>query len=393
MFFVGIDVASQKHDCCVLDAQGKVFIQFQFQNNHKGFSYLLETLCGLDSVENIKIGLEATGIYSTNLLDFLWRNGFEATTFNPLHIKKRLSATTLRKTKTDKSDAKFIADTVMHENSQPDTPVLYHISELKSLTRFRFQLVSDCSRAKIQAKAALHILFPEFSSAFSDVFGSSAKAVLNKYPSAFDIAKCRASSLEKLLLTASRGRFGRLKAEQLKTLAKHSIGIFSSAKALSLQFHLQQIALFESQIAQVNLQIKAIMDDIASPILSIPGIGYTLGAAILAEIGDIHRFSSHAKLLAFAGMEPSVYQSGNFRPSSGKMVKRGSPHLRWALGQAARLVPQYSNTFSLYLNKKISENKHYCVATSHVAKKLVRVLFAILLKNISFNDNISDFVA
>lgn len=393
MFFVGIDVASQKHDCCILDERGKVFAQFQFQNNYKGFSYLLENLCGLDSATNIKIGLEATGIYSTSLLDFLWRNGFEATTFNPLHIKKRLSATTLRKTKTDKSDAKFIADTVMHENFQPDTPILYHISELKSLTRFRFQLVQDCSRAKIQAKAVLHTLFPEFSSAFSDVFGTSAKAVLNKYPSALDITKCRISSLEKLLLSASRGRFGHLKAEQLKELAKRSIGVFSVAKSLSLQFYLQQISLFENQIAQVNSQIKTIMDDIDSPILSIPGIGYTLGAAILAEVGDVNRFSSPAKLLAFAGMEPSVYQSGNFHPSSGKMVKRGSPHLRWALGQAARLVPQYSKTFSLYLDKKISENKHYCVAISHVAKKLVRVLFSLLRKNISFSDDFSQFAA
>ena len=393
MFFVGIDVASQKHDCCVLDAQGKVCAEFQFRNNREGFDYLFEILSQLDSAENIKIGLEATGIYSTNLLAFLRRNGFEATTFNPLHIKKRLSATTLRKTKTDKSDAKFIADTVMHETSQPDTPVSYHISELKSLTRFRFQLVQDCSRAKIQAKAALPTLFPEFSSAFSDVFGASAKAILSKYPSAADVANCRISSLEKVLSSASRGRFGRAKAEELKQLAKQSIGVFSAAKALALQSYLQQIQLFEAQVAEVDRQIKAIMDEIDSPILSVPGIGYTLGATILAEIGDVRRFSSPAKLLAFAGMEPSIYQSGNFKPSSGKMVKRGSPHLRWALGQAARLVPQYTHTFSLYLDKKLSENKHYSVATSHVAKKLVRVLFAILSKDVSFSDNISHFAA
>jgi len=290
MFFVGIDVASQKHDCCVLDAQGKVCAEFQIRNNRDGFDYLLEILSQLDSAENIKIGLEATGIYSTNLLAFLRRNGFEATTFNPLHIKKRLSATTLRKTKTDKSDAKFIADTVMHETSQPDTPVSYHISELKSLTRFRFQLVQDCSRAKIQAKAALHTLFPEFSSAFSDVFGASAKAILSKYPSAADVANCRISSLEKVLSSASRGRFGRAKAEELKQLAKQSIGVFSAAKALALQSYLQQIQLFEAQVAEVDRQIKAIMDEIDSPILSVPGIGYTLGATILAEIGDVHRF-------------------------------------------------------------------------------------------------------
>lgn len=141
MFYVGIDVASQKHDCCVLNDRGEIWDEFQIQNNLKGFTYLLQKLMEISVPLNIKIGLEATGIYDTDLTDFLRRKGFEVTTFNPLQIKKRLCATTLRKTKTDRSDARFLANTVMREAFQPDTSVSYHISELKSLSRLRFHLV------------------------------------------------------------------------------------------------------------------------------------------------------------------------------------------------------------------------------------------------------------
>ena len=387
MIYVGIDVASQKHDCCILDRKGALCAEFQIQNTQEGFSLLLQKLTEFSTPESTKIGLEATGIYSTNLTAFLRRNGFEVTTFNPLQIKKRLSATTLRKTKTDKSDARFIADTVMQEAPQPDIPVSYHISELKSLSRLRFHLVQERSKAKTRAKAALHVLFPEFASAFSDMFGASARAVLIKYSSAKQLADCQLNALAELLQTASRGRFGLQKAAELKQLAANSIGADSPARALSLQFYLEQIQLLSTQITALEQQIKALMEQLDSPILSVPGIGYILGAAILSEIGDIHRFASPAKLLAFAGLEPSIYQSGRYQSASGSMVKRGSPHLRWALMQAARLVPRFNDVFGQYLNKKLSEHKHFSVASSHVAKKLVRVIFALLKNNVYFSSS------
>ncbi len=388
MFYVGIDVASQKHDCCVLDERGRIRDEFQISNTQEGFSCLLRKLTELSTPLETKIGLEATGIYDSNLTAFLRRKGFEVMTFNPLQIKKRLSATTLRKTKTDRSDARFLAITVMQGAFQPDTPVSYHISELKSLSRLRFQLVKERSKVKTQVKAALHILFPEFESAFSDIFGAAATAVLTAYPSARQIMNCELDSLAKLLKKASRGRLGLDKAAELKQLAANSIGIASKAKETALQCYLEQIQLLNKQVDLLEREIKALMEHIDSPILSVPGISYTLGATILSELGDIHRFSSPAKLLAFAGLDPSVYQSGKYAPSSGTMVKRGSPYLRWALIQAARLVPRFDPTFGQYLRKKLSEGKHFSVASSHVAKKLVRVIFALLTKNVSFSPNI-----
>ena len=384
--YFGIDVASEKHNCCIIDSKEHVLTEFSFSNDQIGFSQLLHYLNHPSIPNGVKrhIGLEATGVYGENLTEFLRRNGFEVTTFNPLTVKKQLTATTLRKTKTDKSDAKFLAIMLVRGNYEPDAPTLYHISELKSLSRKRFLLVKKRSGAKNVAKALITKLFPEYSKIFTDTFGVSSMAILMKYPSASDIAACRPSSLAKILETSSRGRFGLDKAKFIIELAKNSVGKYSSADALSLIMTLEEIEFFSRQIERVEQEIHLIFKENPSPILSIPGIGEVIGAMIVSEIGNIKRFSNPNKLLAFAGLEPSVYQSGKFTPDSGSMVKRGSPYLRWALMWAARLVPRYSITFGDYLDKKSTEGKHFNVATSHVAKKLVRVIFSLEKNNSVF---------
>jgi len=387
MFFVGIDVSSAKHDCCILDSSRKPIRSFMILNNRKGFSGLSAVLTELAAPEDIKIGLEATGIYGDNLANFLRRKGYNVCTINPLLCKKHQSATTLRKTKNDRSDAKNIALIVASEDLQPDQPLSYHIVELKSLSRARFLTVKDRSSLKNKVKRLVTVLFPELLDAFTDLFGASGMALMTRYPSAKALAACNLDTLTELLRTASRSRFGREKAEALRKLAKESIGTFSDSAVFQLRLLLKRIELLNTQIEMYDDEIRRLMDQLDSPILSLPGIGYTLGAMILSEIGDIKRFSSPAKLLAFAGLEPSVYQSGKFNPASGKMVKRGSPFLRWALLQAATYAPAFSITFTAYYDKKRLEGKSPSVAHSHVAKKLVRVIFALLSKNASFIDS------
>ncbi len=388
MFYVGLDVASEKHDCCILDKDKKVEKIFSIANSSSGFHALLAELKGL-SDQDIKIGLEATGIYSENLSVFLRRNGFDVSTINPLLIKKHQCSTTLRKTKTDKADAKGIARYIAGEDFQPDLPVSYHVQELKSLTRARFSAVQDRSALKNKVKRLVQLLFPELLGEFSDLFGRSASAILRQYPSAAKLAACRCNALAALLRKTSRGRFGQAKAEHLKQLAKSSIGNPSPARTLELKMLLDRIDLLSEQISEYEQEIKRIMDQLDPSILSIPGISYTLGATILAEIGNIQRFASPAKLLAFAGLEPSIYQSGKFVPTSGKMVKRGSPFLRWALIQAAGYVPMYSSTFAQYRAKKLGEGKPAAVTRSHVAKKLVRIIFSLLSHHSSFSDQLA----
>lgn len=383
--YVGIDIAKDKHNCCIMDETQSILHEFVFLNSREGFDRLLSNLMALSTPENSYIGLEATGVYGENLCAFLRRNGFELTTFNPLSVKKRLQATTLRKTKTDVGDARFLAYIMTQGNNQSDAPLSYHISELKSLSRKRFFTVQKRSGVKNQINAILSVTFPEFLKAFSDPYGASALAVLNRYSSPQELVRCRTATLTSLLAKASRGSFGRDKAIELKTLAAASIGTHSDAKILELSFALQELALYTEQISILESEIEKLMALIDSPVTTVPGIGTVLGAMIVSEIGSFKRFSSPDKLLAFAGLDPSVYQSGKFIPSSGTMLKRGSPYLRWALIQSARLVSRFSPAFRNFLDKKLSEGKHYSVATVHVAKKLVRVLFALSASNSTFS--------
>lgn len=385
MIYVGIDIASEKHDCCILGEHNKKLESFSFSNTRDGFISLLAACKKYAEPEQTKIGLESTGIYGDNLRDFLRRNGYEIHTFNPLLIKKSIQATTLRKTKTDKSDASFLASYLARELPDPDPQISYHISELKSLTRARFSVVGACSKAKTQLKALLVQVFPEFHTAFSDVFGVAAIAILRKYPTAKKLSAARKTAVAKILSEASRHRLGEEKAAMLIDLAKNSVGCHSETKALEMQYYLDQIELNTAYIRRYEAAIREIMNEIDSPITTIPGIGLVLGAMILAELGDVTRFATPEKVLAFAGLDPSIYQSGKYTPASGTMVKRGSPQLRWALLMAARSTIVHNPNIAIYYQKKLSEGKHYNVICSHIAKKLVRILYSLLKKNTPYS--------
>lgn len=385
MTYVGIDVSSEKHDCCIMKEDGTYEV-FTFKNSENGFMDLLDRL---PPSEDTIIGLEATGIYGKNLVDFLRRKGFKTVTFNPLNIKRLAAATTLRKTKTDKTDAKFIARSIAVLDVQPDHDILYHIYELKSLSRARFSVVKDRSKLENQFKSTLMQVFPEFVSFFSDCFGATALAVLEKYVSPRNIAKCRLSTLAKLMHTSSRGHFGYDEAQKLIILAGSTIGNDSETANIMIPYYVSQIRILSKQISVLEKQMSVILAEIDSPITTIPGIGTVLGSMILSEIGDINRFSTPAQLLAFAGLEPSVSESGKSVHSTGKMVKRGSSYLRWAIIQVARNANLHCKVFADYLEKKRRQGKHFNVAVSHLAKKIVRVIFAILQKNTPFDPQFS----
>jgi transposase len=388
MIYVGIDVASDKHDCCILDGSGTALREnFTFRNTRDGFNELLRTVTFFlpgKRYSDARIGLESTGHYSVNLTNFLKAEGFEVTIFNPLHVNLYRKAQTLRKTKTDKTDARFLATMLFSDNSKPYTPVSYQISELKALVRHRFRLVSLRSRLKVSVARTVTILFPELLSAVWSIHQASSYALLLEYPTAKQIASCHLTHLASLLTEHSHGKYGREKALEIRALAEKSIGLNSCSVGFELQQTIRIIQNIQREILILDKQIKAVMKEINSPILTVPGISYTLGSIILAEIGDITRFQNPAKLLAFAGLEPSTYQSGKFTAGNTPMVKRGSTYLRWAFLNAARLVSMRDDTFKTYCHKKKAEGKHHNVAMSHVGKKLVRVVFHLLKTNTSF---------
>jgi transposase len=378
MIYVGIDVAKDKHDCIILNSNGKVvFDVFTIQNNIDGFEDLLFKIKATEKYpDKVKVGLEATGHYSCNILGFLKNKGLSTIVINPLYTSLSRKSISLRKTKTDKVDARTIACMIMSDvNLKPYSDTLYLNEDLKSLTRYRFNKVAQRAKLKISVSRLVNILFPELEKLVSTLHGKAVYELLSEFPSAQHIASANLKHLTNLLHTASKGRFQRASAEEIRQAARKSIGSYLPAKSLELKHTIKLIRELNSEITEIEAEIKKIMDVIDSPIISIPGIGQNLGAVILAEIGDFSRFESPDKILAFAGCSPSTYQSGQLYSSHAKMEKRGSRYLRWALLNAAAYVCKWEPTFATYLAKKLAEGKHYYVALSHAAKKLVRVLY------------------
>ena len=383
MIYVGIDVAKDKHDCCILGSDGEVlFSPFTIPNSLQGLDVLYEKIWSLTSdISEIKVGLEATGHYHLNLLRSLLDNGLPSFVINPLHTNLYRKGQSLRKTKTDKVDAASIAMMLLTDRTlKPYSDTSYHNEELKSLTRYRFDKVQERARLKTSVTRLVNILFPELEKILPSLHMASAYALLSEFPGASHVAKAHLTHLKNLLYTASKGRYGRDMAVSIREAASSSIGSFSPAKSLELKHTIQLIEILSEEINEIEKSINTIMDTLNSPITSIPGLKNRMGAMIVAEIGDFTRFDNADQILAYAGLSPSTYQSGQMTGSAySHMEKRGSRYLRYALFNATIYVCMWEPVFNAYLAKKRAEGKHYYVAISHACKKLIRTIYRMQL--------------
>ncbi len=380
MIYVGIDVAKSKHDCYITNSDGEILAEpFTITNNKEGFLDLFGRIKATGvKIPDVKAGLESTGHYSYNILGFLIDNNVPTFLINPMHTNLYRKSLSLRQTKTDKVDSRTIAMMLMSGmDLQSYSSASYHNEELKSLTRYRFDKVQERAKLKTSVSRLVVILFPELEALVPTLHENTVYQLLAEYPGASFIADAHLTKLSNLVETASRGHYDKAKAIEIRNAARNSIGSVMSAKSLELQHTIHLIREFDSEIADVEERIKAIMDAIDSPILTIPGINYRMGAMILAEIGDFSRFSSADKILAYAGMAPMVYQSGTYESTHAHMEKRGSKYLRFALFNASKYVCIWNPEFKAYLAKKRAEGKHYNVAVCHAARKLVRLLYAL----------------
>ena len=378
MIYVGIDVAKDKHDCFITNSDGEILFKvFTITNNLEGFDSLYQKIKSITTDPKIiKVGLEATGHYSYNLLGYLIDKGLPTFVINPLHTNLYRKSLSLRQTKTDKVDARTIAYMLMSDvNLKSYSDSLYHNEELKSLTRYRFDKVKERAKLKTSISRLICILFPELEKLIPSLHMSSIYKMLAEFPGAKHISNAHLKRLTNLLSEASKGHYGKETAIAFRDAARNSIGSYMPAKSLELKHTIKLIQELDSEIDEIENEIKTIMDEINSPILSIPGINYRMGAMIIAEIGSFDRFDSPDKLLAYAGLSPSTYQSGQLDGAYAHMEKRGSRYLRYALYNATKYVCHGDSVFAAYLAKKRAEGKHYNVAISHAAKKLIRVIY------------------
>ena len=365
MYFVGIDISKFKHDCAIIDELGDVITpSWSFQNDCEGFSLFRELLDALDGEK--KIGLEATGHYGQNLKLFLENNGFTFMEFNPLLINRFVRSKSLRKTKTDSIDALMIARYLMTVEYKPYPPSFFTFEKLKSLTRFRDSLIRQRSKQLVEFTNILDKVFPEFKPFFKGKFSVTALYILAHYASPEKISNMNSKSYESLR-RLSRGRFSMVDFVELKSLARNTVGATNDYLLQEMEITIDIYNQLQSKVEEIEQQINDCVLVLDPPILTIPGIGVSSAAVILSEFGDFSKFSSPSKLLSFAGMEPRYFQSGTSE-CTGKMVKHGSSHLRYAIMNCAQTVINNEPTFAAYYAKKRAEGKGHLVALSHIAK-------------------------
>lgn len=383
MVYIGIDIAKFKHFASVVSSDGEVIVKpFSFENSREGFMKLVEEI---ENFQDCLIGLESTGHYAENLIYFLYDRGYKIGVINPLQTDA-LRDSNIRKTKTDKIDTKLIVQCLMLKKYSLVKSQDINIIKLRRLCRFRLEMVQQQTRIKTQLTTCLDTVFPELSSFFKgNLHLKTTYALLEKYPSSKSIRSARIDGLTNVLYNNSKGKYNQEKAIQLKTLAKNSVGIDNPAIDLQIQCLIKQLRLYQKQIKDIDLSIMTLMGILNSPILTIPGVGYTLGAMIISEIGDIKRFSNPTKLLAFAGLDPVIKQSGNFQADQMKISKRGSTYIRYAIYRVAFLIIYNNEIFHNFYLTKRSQGKNHRVALGHVCNKLVRVIFKILTDEIPFN--------
>lgn len=385
MIYVGIDIAKLNHFASAISSDGEVLIEpFKFTNDNDGFLLLLSKLSSFDK-SSLIIGLESTAHYGNNLLAFLVPKGFQVCLINPIQTST-MRKNNIRKTKTDKVDTLIICKTLMMQPHRFITLYDIGLLQLKNLGRFRQKTVKQRTRLKIQLTSYVDQVFPELQYFFkSGIHHKGCYALLKEAPSPEAIASMHLTHLTHLLKSASHGHFKRETAVELRVLAQKSVG--NSDKSLSIQIthSIEQIELLDRQLEQIESEMTDIVRSLDSVIMTIPGIGYINGGMILGEIGDISRFTSPSKLLAFAGLDPSVYQSGNFEAKHTRMSKRGSRALRYALINAAHNIVKNNKTFQDYYNQKMSEGRSHYNALGHCAGKLVRIIYKMLTDNVAFN--------
>ena len=388
MLYIGVDISKYKHDCIVINDAGVIIRNvFSFENSRTGFTQFMAMYRSLNPKEIKKIGFEATGHYQDNFKVFLEGLGLSFMELNALLVHKFKNSQTLRGVKTDKTDARLIASYLSSIEFKPYPKISYHTLALRSLCMRHFDLIKERTRYLIRITNFLDRTFPEFKEFIEgNIKSKTCMYLLHNYGVPDKIANMNILSYQNIR-KESHGRFSLFKFDKLKDLAKNTIGFSYETDLLEIQSLLRVYDALQDEISIVENEITTHMSKIKSHIPSILGIGIVSAATIVAEIEDISRFSSPNKILAFAGLDPRIYQSGT-QEFKGRMNKKGSVVLRRVLMNCAESMLLHNPTFHSYYKKKREEGKSHRVALSHVARKLVRVIYKLETEGIDYNQTI-----
>ncbi len=380
MIFVGIDVASQKHDFFISNDCGEFYRKrsITIPNDYEGYKKLhkaINDFCGELNDYEVRIGLESTGFYHKNILTYLHKQGYITYLINPILIKTYKESKRVHIAKNDNIDSIYICNYLEDNINElkPYTTESYHIESLKSLSRERFNVIDELRKCKLAVYKLLTALFPEYIKLFSNIYQGTALSIIERYPSPSKLAKAHLSTIEEMIHGSCKTT-----ASEIIESAKNNVGIDEKFLSFQLIQAIKKLKFVQSQVDEYNQFIKEYVDKLYTKITSIPGVGYVTAGLILGEIGDINNFSNSDKLVSFAGLDLRVYESGKFKVKITSPSKKGSRYLRYALFQVAKIIWKIDPRFKeYYLNKK-SQGIHYYVILGHIENKLLKIIYSVL---------------
>jgi transposase len=391
MFYIGIDIAKKNHEASIIDSSGKSLSKsISFPNSTKGIEKFNNFIAEFGvTTNNCIIGMEATGHYWISLFSYIVDLGFTCYVINPIQ-SDAFRKMYVRQTKNDSVDSFIIAQIMRFGEFSISNFSDENTFALRNLTRYRFALVDECSDWKRKLVAILDQVFPEYSSLFSNIYGVASKELLSKYPLPEDMLSIPAEELGNLLYECSKGRLGINKAEEIQSRARETFGIKFAKRSFSFQIKqiISQISFLEEQLKEIEIEISCLLEDICPIITTITGIGSVLGASIVSEIGNISRFERANQLVAYAGLDTRIKQSGDFSATNTKLSKRGSPYLRRSIWLAATVAAFKDPALSIYYQGLRARGKAHGTAIGAVARKLTNIIFAVLRDQKPYTPNI-----
>lgn len=382
MIYAGVDIAKDDHVIGAIDDSGdEVCRPMQFKNSESGFEKCISWLEGVaEDPEDVTVAMEATGHYWMACFSYLSAAGYTVIVINPVHVKAVRKLKGFSGVKNDRIDSLLIAETLRIGEYDPTQLATDEVQSLKALTRYRQGLSEQIAQTKTKVICLMDAYFPEYAGLFSDMFGAASVALMSKSPVPANIARMKTPALTRLLSSASHGRHGQKKAEEVKAAAKASVGIHlgEQAAAFEIKEYLALIGYLGDKVVRADRQIEAMLEAIEPLVLTIPGISVTTGAQIVAEIGDIRRFKNGASVVKYAGLNSGVNQSGGFEAKGSPITKTGSPYLRRAIWLAAEGARKFDPKLRAFYEKKRAEGKGHRVAVTAVARKMCHIVYAVL---------------
>ena len=389
MILIGIDIGKNKHTFSIIDkGTGEILSSpTVFDNNQTGFLYLIKKLSNYAKSE-LLIGMEDTGHYHFALLKYLLDNRYTVALINPMttDLTRKIQGGI---TKNDTLDSITICDVISSNHRKKPYRITkvnrFDLYEQKQLTRHHHNLKEELNIYKNRLQKCIDIVFPEFNSLFCSKYGIVYMSILKTFASAEKIANSDIRTIRKCFEYDGRGKRISLSAEQLKAVAKTSIGITSVAEEIQIRHLVCQIEMIEEQLSEIDKKIEEFSLQNNSPILSIPGISHFSGTSILAELGDICNYTKASQIIKFAGVAPYHYESSQFTAQHTAITKKGSRYLRKTLYQIILSVITHNNVFTAYYNKKLAEGKGHRCAQGHCIRKLLRIIYHLLSTEQAFD--------